>query len=221
MRYIQIRVLTLLIAALFCSNAVRAQSYVDKMLSHQITLNYPDHTVVASVKPVEMVSIESAAAYYWFSGNQINTTQGGYSGKLLNGKYQDFYLNKNLKEAGWFDKGLKSGLWKSWTENGILKDEYTFNAGAKNGDYVKYDTIGKVFEKGSFKQDLLSGKQERVVGDSTVTIYYQQGKIKERKSILPAFIKKILNKDARPIRPDSVVQQPDGSRKISNIANQP
>jgi len=194
MKMLKTHLIFLIIIALLCSRAAQAQSYVDQMLSHRVTVHYADHTVVAVVKPTGLVSTQSGATYYWFSGSQINTTQGGYSGKLLNGKYQDFYLNKNLKEAGVFEEGLKTGQWKSWTENGLLKDEYTYKSGVKNGNYVKYDSTGKALQKGRYKQDLLNGKQITMVGDSTTVAYYHRGKAKQRKSLVPRFIQKIFQK---------------------------
>jgi hypothetical protein len=169
-------------------------SYVDKMLSHKITIHYTDHLVIATVNPVDVVSLESNYIYHWFSGNQINTTQGAYSGKLLNGLYEDFYLNKNLRESGNFLNGLKTSNWKSWTDNGILKDEYTYKQGAKSGPYTKYDLKGLVAEKGYYTADLLNGKQETVLTDSTIVVYYKDGKVIQRKSIIPNFIHKFLKK---------------------------
>jgi len=218
MRYLKIRLILLLILGWVSSTATQAQSYVDGLLSHKITVHYPDHTVIAVVKPTGIVATQSDATYYWFSGNQINTTQGGYSGKLLNGNYQDFYLNKNLKEAGAFEQGLKTGRWKSWSDDGVLKDEYTFKSGIKNGDYVKYDLVGKAFEKGSYQQDKLNGKQVTMVGDSAVAVYYQHGKIKEKKSIVPGFIYKIFPKRTnKPINQDSISRQPANGQPIGNL----
>lgn len=171
---------------------VNAQSYSDIFLSHRVTVRSDDHTVVAYVKPVKGVSILNDRTYYWFSGNQINTTQGGYSGKLLHGEYQDFYSNKKLKESGDFSKGLKDGIWKTWNENGILNELFTFKNGQRNGVYTKYDQTGGVIEKGSYKNDLLSGQQTISVGDSVKVISYKGGKVKQNKSMLPKFILHLL-----------------------------
>ena len=189
--------LKLFITGIFLSGTVSAQSYVDGYLTHAITVHYPGHTIKAHVKPAEHVSLSNDKWYYWFSGNLINSTQGGYSGKLLNGDYQDYYMNKNLKEAGLFDKGLKNGNWKSWMENGILTNQYYFKEGKKDGLYLKYDSTGRISEKGYYANDLLSGKQETVTADSTRVIYYKDGKIIEKKSIIPKFIYKILPKKAK------------------------
>jgi len=192
MRNFQRTILPVIILGFFCSKDARSQSLVDKWLSHQVTVHYPDHTVIAVVKPTGSVAIQSNATYYWCSGNQINVTQGGYSGKLLNGNYQDFYLNKNLKETGAFKHGLKTGIWKSWTDTGILKDQYAYQNGRKKGAYIKYDASGKLLEKGNYKQGFLSGTQITMIGDSAVVVYYHQGKIRPKKNLVPRFIRDVF-----------------------------
>lgn len=187
--------LPLFLLVLLSCTAASGQSYTDGLLSHKITVHYPDHLVIATVKPTGAdVFPQSEKTYSWFSGGQINTTQGGFSGKLLHGDYQDFYLNKNLKESGSFDKGLKNGNWKNWTNQGILISEYTFKQGQKNGDYAKYDLLGKRIERGAYHNDLLSGKQETQVADSTIIKVYKDGKLKDKKSGMPKIFYKIFPK---------------------------
>jgi len=137
------------------------QSLEDVLENRKVTVNHPDHTVTAYLRPVKSVSLESDRTYSWFSGNQIRTTQGGYSGRLLHGLYQDFYLDKNLKETGYFDKGLKQSLWKSWNAEGILKEEWNFSKGQKNGEYATYRENGVLQEKGKYKKDRRNGGYEK------------------------------------------------------------
>jgi len=211
MRQFQLYFLLVLLPVILFSGAARAQqSFVDGYLSHQFTVNYDEHTVVAHVKPADEVKALSDRRYFWFAGNHINSTQGGYSDQLLNGGYQDFYLNKNLKEAGYFDKGLKSGIWKNWTEDGLLKDQFSFSKGKRKGLYILYGTQGIVLEKGHYENDLLNGKQEKFRADSTIVTYYKDGKIDQRKSFLPKlpkmpkFIRKVFPQE--PAHPQQPVQ---------------
>lgn len=187
----------LLVWSGFYSGTANAQSYVETMLTYKVTVHYPEHTVIAHTEPVEKVSLLNDRLYYWYGGNQISITQGGYSGKLLNGDYQDIYGNKNLKESGIFKEGLKTGIWKNWTDEGVLKDEFTFHKGKRKGTYFRYDQHGKVAEKGNFQDDLLNGKQEIMKSDSTVVVYYKQGKAVQKKSILPKFIYKVFPKKSK------------------------
>lgn len=184
------------IVLIFLTGEVLGQSYPGDILSHKIIVNEDDRTIVAYVKPTRGLPVEPDNQYFSFSGNKIQITQGGYSGKLLHGGYKEWYSNKNLKELGFFYKGLKTGVWKSWTENGKLSVDYTWNFGKKNGRYHKYDSLGKVVEKGKYKNGVLNGKQELLTGDSTKTIVYKNGKVKVagHKSIIPGFIRRMFSK---------------------------
>jgi hypothetical protein len=102
---------------------------------NRIRIIQPDKTIVAEIEPVSSTpSVKQNLVYFWYSANTIHTTQGGFSGKLLNGLYIEYYLNKNLKEQGKFKKGLKDGVWKSWNEDGSLSITNTWKNGAEITD---------------------------------------------------------------------------------------
>lgn len=173
-------------------NSVYAQGYPKDFLTHKVVVNLDDRTIETYVKPVKSMTILADRDYYWFSGKQINNTQGGYGGKLLNGEFKEYDISKGLKVSGAFLRGLKSGVWKSWRENGKLLDDYSWNFGQKDGPYHKYDTLGKVSEFGAYKNDLLQGYKTTMVGDSAVKERYKQGKIVPPKSRNPGFIKRLF-----------------------------
>lgn len=93
--------------------------------------------------------------YYWFSGNTIHATQGGFSGTLLNGSYNEYYLDKSLKAQGTYKKGLKEGVWRSWNQNGILTEQYTWDEGLRSGKYELFDEQGNLKESGKYKGGVL------------------------------------------------------------------
>jgi len=72
--------------------------------------------------------------YYWYFNKVIHSTQGGYSGTLLNGHYIAFYPDKNLKEEGNFNRGLKDGQWKTWNKKGDLTAVTNWNDGLELTD---------------------------------------------------------------------------------------
>jgi len=158
---------SLCLAIIFAGSVYTAkgQKYVEDVLTHKVTVNQVDRSIVAYVKPVKQVLLDTDKRYYWYAHNHINSTQGGFSGKLLNGSYQEFYSGKQLKESGFLYKGLKNKVWKNWDEKGTLKDDYTWKSGRMNGVYHKYDSTGKVLEAGKYKNDLLQGKQTRYTAD--------------------------------------------------------
>jgi hypothetical protein len=121
----------LLIILLFISGYVRAQNMPE--MSTKVHITTSEKNIVAEVDEIGEVSSPKAALFYfWYYAGGIHCTQGGYSGKLLNGSYNEYYLSKNLKQQGVFKKGLKNGSWKSWNEDGSLKENLQW----KNGKIV-------------------------------------------------------------------------------------
>lgn len=118
--------------SLICAFSATAQSYrkdYKEIVADRIIVNFPDETVTAFTKPVKKkIEPNISKNYYWFSAHAIRITQGGYSGKLLNGPYTTVYLNKNLKEQGSFKDGLKEGNWRTWYPNGNLKETVAWKA---------------------------------------------------------------------------------------------
>ena len=107
------------------------------------------------------IKTDKHRTYYWFAFNSINSTMGGYSGKVLDGSYSCFYLSNTLKEKGVFKKGLKNGEWRSWNENGALKEIINYKHGIKCGLNEIYSNEGKLLFKKEYKDDLLNGKYRR------------------------------------------------------------
>ncbi len=112
---------------------VSVASYGQKLLDmgfSKIRISEADKTILAEINPVNHnPKAHQDLFYYWYSANIIHSTQGGYSGQLLNGQYTEYYLNKNLKEQGIFKKGLKDGNWKDWNEDGTLNQTATWKNG--------------------------------------------------------------------------------------------
>lgn len=190
-----INILCLAVAFAGSVLVANGQEYVKDFLTHKVIVNQVDRSIVAYVKPVKQFSLDTDKRYYWFSHHQINSTQGGFSGKLLNGSYQEFYANKQLKESGYLNKGLKSGTWKSWNAGGKLKDDYSWKAGNRNGVYHTYDSAGKVLESGNYKNNLLHGKQKTYAATGVKELLYKNGKVTERKKLrMPKFMRNIFHK---------------------------
>jgi antitoxin component YwqK of YwqJK toxin-antitoxin module len=78
--------------------------------------------------------IKNDRYYFWYLNKVIHSTQGGYSGTLLNGHYVAFYPDKNLKEEGNFNRGLKDGEWKTWNRKGDLTAVTNWNDGVQLND---------------------------------------------------------------------------------------
>ena len=105
----------------FISISASAQQMPD-IGTTKIRIAEKEQIVVAEINQVADAPVAKPNLYYyWYYTNGIHSTQGGFSGKLLDGQFNAYYLNKSLKEQGSFKKGLKNGTWKSWNEDGTLK----------------------------------------------------------------------------------------------------
>lgn len=140
--------------------------------------------------------------YFWYGNNSISSTQGGYSGKLLDGQYSEFYDNKDLKEQGFFKSGLKDGSWKTWRENGVLLSMQNYREGLLDGRFYEYGTSGQVEREGEYKSGKLDGKIIRhVSADSISAERYKMGKLiieGDKKNLVKRFFKRKKEKITKP-----------------------
>lgn len=199
MRFLYITLL-LLPMCTFVARAQRMRNYFDAD-SYTHTISFEGYKAVFRLQSPDKSpqAIGMDVKYAWFSGNRINWTQGGYSGKLLDGPYSEFYENKALKTQGYFDMGLKSGEWKSWNEKGLPDSVANYSNGKLSGRFERYDASGGLLVKGKYRKGLINGKLERrVSADSVLVTRYKNGKISpEKPSKIKAWVKKIFRKDKK------------------------
>lgn len=114
-----------------------------------------------SDKVIKDFFIRDSLIYFWCKAQKIFDTQGGYSGKLIDGKFNKFYHSGQLAEQGFFKRGLKDGEWKIWHPNGLLKQVSTYKEGKINGRLVKFDEAGNVTAEQKYKRGKLKSKNSR------------------------------------------------------------
>lgn len=163
-----------------------AQTVLEKQTSRVTTVE-ADHSITAYVLPIKREPVmDPDVTYYWFKAGRIHHTQRGYSGRLLNGHFSSFYLTKNLKEEGDFKKGIKSGFWRSWRENGILERSAYYRNGQENGRFFAYGDSGEVKQTGRMKDGKLHGNVKMYVSQDSVTnVYYKNGAMAVKKKLFP------------------------------------
>jgi hypothetical protein len=138
-----------------------------------------DQNILAETIPVNSEpDLYNDRFYFWYSSNRIHSTQGGYSGRLLNGNYKEFYPSKALKEEGCFKEGLKDGIWKTWNEDGNLAQQYTWKKGLLSGKFIICDEKGYIKQSGKYKNGILS------VRDS-VSLWQKLEFFKKNKAVYP------------------------------------
>jgi hypothetical protein len=137
--------------------ALHAQNYPDDGLD-KVRIVEEDKVIKAEIKPlISAPKPKTDRFYYWYSGNAIHSTQGGFSGDLLNGLYNEYYINRNLKTQGNFKRGLKDGVWKRWNEDGTLKEVANWKDGlVENGTPPTLLEKVNIFKKKKVQTDSLA-----------------------------------------------------------------
>lgn len=192
------------IVFLFISYSGYSQWEYKKFFSNKISTTSSGEKIDASVwGDSRRIKTCPELQYSWFSAGKVITTQGGYSGRLLNGPYMKYYSNKNLKEQGMYYKGIRDGRWTMWNANGSLNSITEWKKGLRHGNFFIFDSTGLLLRKGKYRKDKLYGSvYDMSVPDTITSVYYKRGKPIVRKSpfakiekLIPRFlIKKIKNK---------------------------
>ena len=76
----------------------------------------------------------------------------------LDGQYNEYYSNGNMFTSGKYNNGKKEGLWKIYTESGLLWKSYEFKNDELNGQYISYYASAGTKEiVGNYKNNKLDG----------------------------------------------------------------
>lgn len=118
--------------------------------------------------------------YFWYKAQHVLSTQGESSGLLLHGEFESFYSNKQLYNKGEFHKGLKSGEWIYWREDGTIRRTEDW----RNGNLKKvasHDSSGVVVESATFKLNkkirTCQDTVELIKGNKVKRSVYQDNKL--------------------------------------------
>lgn len=124
-----------ILVLLFASTTFSRDKFKD--YGHRnIYFNSPSKKINAVINTKNKLrsNIKISKTYTWYDNVSIHETVGGYSGYLLDGKYEEFYFpSNNLCMSGEFKNGLKTGEWISWSEKGLLKERTSWINGVLNG----------------------------------------------------------------------------------------
>jgi hypothetical protein len=104
------------------------------------------------------VKTKKGRFYHWYTKDAFNSTEGDFSGKLLHGQYSCFYGNKNLKEKGIYQNGLRKGTWTRWHPNGVIAEVSNWSNGLKDGIFQLFSTTGVKLLEASYRNGKLHGK---------------------------------------------------------------
>ena len=156
----------------------------------KITISTNDSTQIAyiNINKANDVKPNSQKTYSYYERNKIHHLQGGYSGYLLNGKYERKDNQGNLIIQGAYKEGLKTGTWKYWNNDGLLAKTIKWQHGLKSGYEEIYNERGKLIARNKYKKGALHGKSNTYLDGETIsTKKYKNGKekVKKEKKVKP------------------------------------
>lgn len=152
--------------------------------------------------------------YHWYTKDAFNSTEGGFSGKLLHGQYSCFYGNKNLKEKGVYENGLRKGTWIRWHSNGVIAEISNWSSGLKDGVFQLFSVTGVKILEASYKNGKLHGKvtawnEGKVITEKKYRNGKERSGVRDQKSEK----KNPKIKESPKIKPKTVPKPRDGKRK--------
>ncbi|WP_437921191.1 toxin-antitoxin system YwqK family antitoxin [Sphingobacterium sp. LRF_L2] len=173
-------------------SSVKAQAELEffENLQNRITINQDNGAKEVFTVTPKVIKAKSNALYYWYQSQKIQQTQGGYTGKLLDGQYTFFYPSKQLAKQGSYKRGLAHGQWKAWNNNNRLSKEETWKKGHQNGEASYYDEQGHLLSRGQMKEGTWNGKVWTFSpADTTYQwAYYKAGKPISKESYINASV---------------------------------
>lgn len=163
-------------ACLLMSMEAYAQKYTDIPINNRVILNKGEYIVYAEIAQGRVSDeVSDDVFYYWYSANEIKRTQGGYDGKLLHGKYTEFYSNKDLKAQGKFSHGVKTGQWKMWHANGNLREIQFWSSKGRRAKFESFDENGNLIRSGKYRYERLHGIIKEIERQKTVKRKFRDG----------------------------------------------
>ncbi|UZO80692.1 hypothetical protein NBT05_17335 [Aquimarina sp. ERC-38] len=170
---------------IFCNFSQTLNEVERKIISD----DYYNYTFFVNKKISKKYSFEKK--YFWYKSGGVHSSLGGANGYLLEGKYTKYFRKNGIAEQGNFEKGLKHKKWKTWYENGILKEIKTWDQGIASGPFLSFNENGSPVLSGRYKHNAKSGKWINHIEKDT--LYYKKGKIvvKPKDTISKSKTKKI------------------------------
>ena len=87
--------------------------------------------------------------------NEEITISGQYIMGKKHGVWEKYGLDREVKESGTWDKGVKDGQWIF--SNGVYKKEGFYKQGSRDGDWVAYYKNDQIRRKWSYREGQLDG----------------------------------------------------------------
>ena len=149
-----------LIVTILCVSPAVGQRYLEEAIPYrqEATIRTATGFIEARFMRKEYIgTARPSDHYYSYYRDSVYTTQGGYHGYPLHGRYVERYPDKGLKVLGQYRYGLRVGKWQYWDEGGVLRKVSHWRAGQETGRFRIYDEAGELQQRGYLPSEMESG----------------------------------------------------------------
>ncbi|MCF6141624.1 hypothetical protein L1S34_10035 [Flavobacterium sp. K77] len=120
---------------------------------------YDDTKAKSIIATREFNTKDNGAYTTFFDQNKNKVSEGNVVNKLFEGVWTYYHKDsKNIMTTEFYKKGKLEGIRKVFFISGALAEEITFTNNLKNGLYKKYTERGVVLEESNYKNDQYEGK---------------------------------------------------------------
>lgn len=101
------------------------------------------------------MEIANGPAKYWHENGHLKS-EGDHDGNVAQGEWKYYHReNGQLSSIGVYNDGRKEGVWKNYNSNGVAESEYNYIQDQREGEFIKYDTLGNILSEGTYMADTL------------------------------------------------------------------
>jgi antitoxin component YwqK of YwqJK toxin-antitoxin module len=128
--------------------------------NRQKVINYNDSTIHLHITPPPNILINqnNNKQYHWFLNGKIGMNIGGFTGNLLCKDYLVFDSYGRLRTKGYFNLGLKHGIWIKWNSNGEILSSENWKYGHLHNLSYYYNIDNNETLRLKYKNGVLHGR---------------------------------------------------------------
>lgn len=166
-------------------NLLEATSFLNKdSLVFYYNKNYeivkPECAEIYRFSKVDTATAKLTGRFIDFNYDSSIIAEGFYNNGIKEGLYKLFYLKGQLKESGLYKNGKRTGVWEYWYENGKAKQRINFDYEApKILDFWDENGVKRVKNgNGYYKINLNYTLDEPAILEGKIANGFQEGKWK-------------------------------------------
>ncbi len=139
----------------------------NKKGEYKVRIFYPEKKQITSLETYSSKSakVRNGIAVKW-SDNGIKTSEGYFVDDKKKGSWKYYHRNNGiLSSEGDYKNGRENGKWKYYDGKGRIKTELNYLNGIKEGEFIEYDTLSNIINRGVYKSGEIikeSNKKEEI-----------------------------------------------------------